>query len=241
LSDVNGELARVEHDHESSDVRWGLKLDEREYQKTDDAIEANTPAPQASAAGPGSITARKVVRLDEAGPATSADEESAEGSDEASPRPLLKLGPRGQIEQSDPDEGATAPTKKGKPNAGDAQAIADYEQAQKLIGAKKWQPALDAFAGFLLRYPDHAYAANAFYWRGECYYALGDFGSAALQFEGLLSRFPASAKAPDALLKLGLSERKLGSKAKAKATFERLRRDYPLAEATKKIPPEDAP
>jgi tol-pal system protein YbgF len=251
LSDVDGELAHVEHDHESSDVRWGLKLDEAESRKSDDALIApagpNTPsAPMAAAKGaPAKALARPVVRLDE--PAPLSPLEGVDGAavapedDDAANRPLLKLGPRGQIEQTDPDDGAPRPVaKKGKLSAPDAAALVDYEQAQKLVGAKKWQAALDAFAGFLLRYPDHPYASNAFYWRGECYYALGDFGSAVAQFEGLVARFPVAAKVPDALLKLGLSERKLGSTAKAKTAFDRLKRDYPLSEAAKKIPPEDA-
>ncbi len=246
LSDVDGELAHVEHDHDSSDVRWGLKLDEREDHKSDDALIAPSAPSATPKRAPIAALARPVVRLDEPSPVNPL--ESADGAPDATDeadaanRPQLKLGPRGQIEQTEPDDGAPRPVpKKGKLSAPDAAAAADYEQAQKLVGAKKWQAALDAFAGFLLRYPDHTYAPNAFYWRGECYYALADYGSAVAQFEGLLSRFPAAAKVPDALLKLGLSERKLGSTAKAKTAFERLKRDYPLSEAAKKIPPEDAP
>jgi tol-pal system protein YbgF len=239
LADVDGELAHVETDHEKSDDRWGLKLDEREAHKSDDALIATPPPAKRATAS--SALARPVVRLDD-GTATSEGEAAPEGAEDDASRPLLKLGPRGQIEQTDPDEGAPKPVgKKGKLSAPDTQAASDYEQAQKLVGAKKWQAALDALAGFLLRYPDHPYAANAFYWRGECYFAMGDYGSAVAQFEGLLSRFPSSAKVPDTLLKLGLSERKLGSTAKAKTAFDRLRRDYPLSEAAKKIPPEDAP
>lgn len=254
LSDVDGELAHVEHDHESSDVRWGLKLDEAESRKGDDSVlppaalagpDAPSSAGSKAKTAPAKALARPVVRLDEPSPINPLDGVDGAGAagddDDAANRPLLKLGPRGQIEQTDPDDGAPRPAaKKGKLSGPDAAALVDYEQAQKLVGAKKWQAALDAFAGFLLRYPDHPYASNAFYWRGECYYALGDFGSAVAQFEGLVARFPVAAKVPDALLKLGLSERKLGSTVKAKTAFARLKRDFPLSEAAKKIPPEDA-
>ena len=98
----------------------------------------------------------------------------------------------------------------------------------------------NALAGFLVRYPDHPYAANALYWRGECYWALGDYSSAATQFDALVARFPASGKTPDGLLKLGLAHRKLGSAGKAKVAFDRLRKEFPTSEAAKKIPPEDA-
>ncbi len=237
LSDVDGELALVERDHASSDARWGMNVDDGDYRKSDDSL---VGAPTASAKPAAKPVARPVVRLEE--PAEVGAPESGDGAtDEDDPnRPRLKLGPRGQIEETVPDEG-TASTKPVKSGAIDPQATADYEQAQRLVAAKKWQAALDSFAGFLLRYPDHPYAPSAFYWRGECYYALADYGSAIAQFEGLLSRFPTAAKVPDALLKLGLSEKKLGSAAKAKAAFDRLRRDYPLSPAAKKIPPENAP
>ena len=74
------------------------------------------------------------------------------------------------------------------------------------------------------------------YWRGECYFAQGDFPDAASEFEGLLARFPLGNKAPDALLKLGMSKQHLGDEAGAKTTFDQLRRDYPHSDAVRHIP-----
>jgi tol-pal system protein YbgF len=156
------------------------------------------------------------------------------------PRPLLKIGPSGVIEQTLPDDAPPKAKKKAIAPAVDPQAAKDYDAAYALVKAKKLDKALDALAGFLVRYPDHPYAANALYWRGECYWALGDYSSAAAQFDALVVRFPASPKSADGLLKLGLAHRKLGSAAKAKVAFDRLRKDFPTSEAAKKIPPEDA-
>ena len=64
--------------------------------------------------------------------------------------------------------------------------------------AKKPKAALDAFGAFIVRYPDHPYAANALYWRGESYYSLSDFSNAIAQFDALAIRYPASSKLPDA-------------------------------------------
>ncbi len=156
------------------------------------------------------------------------------------PRPLLKIGPGG-VEETYPDEAfAGSKSKKSKSPSLDPKANVEYDAALKLAKGKKWKEALDAFAGFVVRYPDHPYAANALYWRGECYYALALYGAAADQFDGLLVSYPASAKVPDALLKLGLTQKKLGSDAKAKAAFTRLRKDFPNSEAAKKIPSEGA-
>jgi tol-pal system protein YbgF len=109
------------------------------------------------------------------------------------------------------------------------------------VKAKKYKQGVEAFAGFIARYPDHPYAANATYWEGECYYSLGDFANASARFEGVTVKYSTSAKVPDALLKLGLSERKLGNGAKAHAAFDRLRKEFPLTEAARKIPAEEAP
>lgn len=113
-----------------------------------------------------------------------------------------------------------------------------YERAMRLVKDKKYDAALEALAGFLVRFPSDARADNAMYWRGECYYAKRDFVRAAEQFEGLLARFPDGNKAPDAMLKLGLSQKNLGQSAKAQETFARLRKQFPYSESAKKIPTE---
>jgi tol-pal system protein YbgF len=88
-----------------------------------------------------------------------------------------------------------------------------------------------------VKWPDHPYADNAMYWRGECYFAKGDYLHAAEQFEGVVTRFPAGNKAPDALLKLGITQQKLGNPLKAKEYFDRLAQTYPQSAAARHIPP----
>jgi len=92
-----------------------------------------------------------------------------------------------------------------------------------------------------VKWPDHPYADRATFWRGECYFAQGDYARAAEELTGLLARFPASPKAPDALLKLGISQQKLGRLADAKECFDRLAQSYPQAEAARHIPPITVP
>jgi tol-pal system protein YbgF len=122
----------------------------------------------------------------------------------------------------------------------DPGAATDYEAAFALVRAKKYEAALEAFAGFLVRNPDHPYAGHALYWRGDCHYAIGRYDAAIEQYEALLARFPASPKAADGLLKLGLSHGKLGRKERARAAYDRLRSEYPSAQAVKKIPSKEA-
>jgi len=137
-------------------------------------------------------------------------------------------------------EGTREPTvKRGTSSAsGSDQAARAYEDALELVKDKKYDEALEALAGYLVRYPGEANADNAMYWRGECYYAKGNYVRAAEQFEGVLTRFPNGNKAPDALLKLGLSQRAMGERDKAKETFDRLRKSFPSSDLLKKIPRE---
>ena len=116
------------------------------------------------------------------------------------------------------------------------EAKREYEAALALLRAKEYLKALDALTTFLVRYPDHAYADNAMYWRGECLYARGDYARAAQQFEGLVARFPFGNKAPDALFKLGLCQKQLGAHEQSDRTFADLRDRYPSSEAVRQMP-----
>jgi tol-pal system protein YbgF len=241
LALVHAELDQVRKEHAALSKRVG-DLEGREFDAHASAAPVEPSAPQivsgptASAAEPKPL---KVVKL-EPQPLAAATEASPE-EDEA--RPFLKIGPTGSIEQSLPDEPATKTQKKStlsKSPAFEPTAAKEYDAAYAFLKAKKPKQAVEALGAFIVRYPDHPYAANALYWRGEGYWQLADYGSAVTQFESLTARYPGFAKLADGLLKLGLSHRKLGSTAKARAAFERLKKDFPTSEAAKKIPPEDA-
>lgn len=135
------------------------------------------------------------------------------------------------------DSGNTTNVPSGSGGSLDPAAKPAYEAAIALVSARQYDRALDALAAFLMKWPDHPYADNAMYWRGECYFAKGDYLRAAEQFEGVVTRFPAGNKAPDALLKLGISQQKLGNPLKAKEYFDRLAQAYPQSAAARHIPP----
>ena len=116
------------------------------------------------------------------------------------------------------------------------EAKRDYDNALALARGKQHDKALQAFTAFLVRYPDHPYAENAMYWRGECFYSTGAFARAVEQFEGLIARFPYGNKTADALLKLGLSQEKVGAKEQALKAFAELKDRYPKSEAARQIP-----
>ncbi len=196
----------------------------------------------------GLASRQRIVRFEDGSEeeaAAPAETAGFEAADDPSTRPVLKVKglphARGGdvVEQTMPDENqqATAPqSTQPRPSALDPDAKKAYDAALALVNNKQYGQALDAFAGFLLKYPDHPYAANAMYWRGECYFAQGDYVRAVEQFDGVVARFPLGGKTPDALLKLGISQQKLGNAQKAQTYFDKLTREWPRSDAARRIP-----
>jgi tol-pal system protein YbgF len=238
-------LARVERDHDAMSNR----LSGLEVKQAESADTPRTAAPQAKPTAGPPTPALQVIRI-----APQQDDEEMEVDD--GPRPSIRIhgseqprSTRGKVrpprtevtEFRDVPEtnlGTTAPTGGGAgPSAFDPNAKKAYDDALALVFAKRYPEARDAFAAFLLKWPDHPNADNAHYWRGETYFAQGDFKSAAEQFAGVLSQFPLGNKAPDALLKLSITKTKLGDAEGARTALEKLRRDYPRSEAARKAGP----
>jgi tol-pal system protein YbgF len=119
-------------------------------------------------------------------------------------------------------------------SSGDAKR--DFEAAMALMRAMQFDKAADALTAFLVRYPDHEYADQAMYFRGDCFYAKGANARAAEQLQGLIARFPLSARVPDALLKIGLSQRRIGAEDQAQRTFAELKERYPKSDAVRQVP-----
>jgi tol-pal system protein YbgF len=172
-----------------------------------------------------------VVRVGDGEPV--AEEPADVDVDGGDPRPVVQAA------------GSPAAAKRGRsgsrsdsalPSSLSPEAKRAYESALALVRSKQYDKALDALTAFLVRYPDHPYAENATYWRGECFYAKGEYARAAEQFEGVTARFPYGNKAPDALLKLGLCQQRLGSQEQAQKTFGELRDRYPKSDAARQIP-----
>jgi tol-pal system protein YbgF len=182
-----------------------------------------------------------VVRVGAPNDAPPGDEDYADPEDTA-PRPHIRvLGSprvRGSGEVESVDEGSAAAAGSSPL---DADAKRAYDGAMALVSAKQYERALDALAAFLVRWPDHPYSDHAMYWRGECYYARGDYARAAEQFEGVVARFPAGAKAPDALWKLGMARQRLGDAAHAREAYDRLRREYSQSDAARRLGQEGSP
>lgn len=263
LAQLSESLAYVQEDNE----KYAKRLTSAEMEA---AAQPPPPPPRSKGVGPVKTPSQRVVHIspDGAEQTQSSAETSStlngEDPEDTSPRPSIKIqgipgvrGKRGvvsssiqQIEETIPDEApnggaAGPPVQNGapRPSALDPAAKQAYDAALALVNNKQYAQALEAFAAFLVKWPDHPNADNATYWRGESYFAQGEFARAAEQFEGVITRFPLGNKVPDALLKLGLSQEKLGNPQKAAQTYQRLQRDFPRSEASRRIKPQtgDAP
>ncbi len=241
LKEVAALRADVSH-LQQENVTLSRKVAEIESRESAKAAASPPKSEMKVVASKGEEPKLKVVKLEPAAAASSPPTAPVVGEaveeDEDTPRPLLKIGPKG-IEQNDPDEGPGSKKKANK--SPEVQASKDYDAAYALVKNKKYKPALEALAGFVVKYPDHPYVPNAMYWRGRCYAAEGDLAGALVQYDAVVARFPANAKSADALLEAGLAHKKLGAPGKAKTAFARLKKDHPSSDAAKKIPPEDTP
>jgi tol-pal system protein YbgF len=234
LDEMSQQIDHLQVDRDEENART-LAAEAADSHLSTESLPARRPAP--------SEPPPPVMNLGDEG---QGDGESPDTEDPA-PRPSIRVygSQRGSVRGSDDgttsfvDDGAGNRTAvpSGTSSALDPAAKPAYEAAIALVSARQYDRALDALAAFLVKWPDHPYADNAMYWRGECYFAKGDYLHAAEQFEGVVTRFPAGNKAPDALLKLGITQQKLGNPYKAKEYFDRLAQTYPQSAAAHRIPP----
>ncbi len=89
--------------------------------------------------------------------------------------------------------------------------------------------AIQEFRVLIEREPSGAYADNAQYWIGECYYSLEDFESAITEFEKVFA-FTENNKSDHALFKIAISYQQLGRYLKAQEHMERFIREFPDSE-----------
>ena len=228
-------------DRQFAEMREQVGRMQADHDKVDQPLETETPAASARPAGPG--PAARVVQL--GGPS---DADPADPNDPGA-RPDIRLtgvpgaapsrsrssrsGGRAHIEESDP-QGLR--TDGPRSSALDPDAKKAYEAALSQVQGKQYDRGLEGLNAFLVRWPDHPYAENAVYWRGEAYYAQGEYLRAAEQFEALLARFGSGSKGPDALLKLGMCHDRLGAPQRAREYWDRLKNEYPRSDAAKRIP-----
>lgn len=124
----------------------------------------------------------------------------------------------------------------GQTNAA-ASATGPMEQfnaAYRAYTNKEHDRALASFSTFIRQHPDHGYADNAIFWRGECYLAKGNFLGAIGEFERLMARFPRSEKGPSAMYRIGFAYDQLRDQGRAREYYFRVVEKYPGTDAARR-------
>jgi tol-pal system protein YbgF len=230
VEQLRADITKLQADRDRLDQRLGA-LETAEEQR-DPADTHKTGAASSSQARVEAPRRLPVVHLGEGENGSQESQPPEPESDD--PRPVVQAtgspsaAKRGRLGSRD-ETAANA-------SAFSPEAKRSYESALTLVRSKQYDKALDALSSFLVRFPDHPYAENATYWRGECFYAKGEYARAVEQFEGVIARFPFGNKTPDAMLKLGLCQQKLGSQDQAMKTFAELRDRYPKSDAVRQVP-----
>lgn len=104
-----------------------------------------------------------------------------------------------------------------------------YNDALNRYFNKEYLEAIEEFRLLIDREPDGAYADNAQYWIGECYYSLENYPTAIIEFTKVFS-FPENNKSDHALFKIALSYHQLGRYKQAIDSMNRFVYDYPYSE-----------
>lgn len=132
-----------------------------------------------------------------------------------------------------PEVGGT-PAAGAPPGAvGDEAALSDpavdqtYRDAYKLMRDGNYTEAVSRFREFLRRNPKSAYADDAQYWIGECYYGLKDYNQSILALNDVLTKYPKSEKVPAALLRQASAFADLGYKVDARLILQKLVSEHP--------------
>ena len=106
---------------------------------------------------------------------------------------------------------------------------ARYNDALQTYNKRHYKEAIQKFRELIQENPNTSLSDNCQYWIGECYYSLGKYDHAVVEFEKVFT-FPNSNKEDDAQLKIGMSYMKLGNKQRAKDAFKTLIEKYPKSE-----------
>ena len=119
----------------------------------------------------------------------------------------------------------------GKEAAVEPSEQSAYDAALQLFKSGDYKAAAGALDGFVKRYPESGYAANAQYWLGNAHYALRDCKSAIAAQQVVIKVYPDSPKAADAMLNMASCYTELKDKANAKKTLDALVAQYPDSSA----------
>ncbi|MCI5072534.1 tol-pal system protein YbgF [bacterium] len=137
-----------------------------------------------------------------------------------------------EMESSPKTNSPTSPANKPAPKQSTQQA---YDQALSYYQKDKNYPqAITAFENFIQLYPKHKLTANAYYWMGESYFALGKFARAIKTFDVVTKKYASSSKKCAALFMQGKGFEALNKSNEAKLFYSEVVSQCPNTDLSKK-------
>ena len=118
--------------------------------------------------------------------------------------------------------------------------VEDYRRGLRLIREQRFDEAMQALGAFLEVHPNHPYADNALFWRGELQFLRHQYARALEDFLTIERHHPWGNKVPDALFRIGQIYRKRGDETRARAYFEKVLEQFPDTAAARLALREDA-
>jgi tol-pal system protein YbgF len=106
---------------------------------------------------------------------------------------------------------------------------ARYNEALALYQSRDYRTSLGLFDELLSLNVNNSLIDNCQYWKGECYYGMGDYNQAVIEFQKIFT-YSKSNKFDDAQLKLGMCYMMLGDTERARTELEKLLSEYPDSE-----------
>ena len=130
--------------------------------------------------------------------------------------------PRDEVSSEDSTGPGRGEAGSGAPRYDPVEETSRYQLAFDLLSEGHFEQAAAAFADFRADFPDSRYRDDAWFWEGECLYALRRFGPALEEFQALVEHYPDSSRVPGAQLKIGFILHELGRSEEAAAVLEAL-------------------
>jgi len=132
------------------------------------------------------------------------------------------------LEKGKTPSGESARVQKSPPEKPSEEDL--YKEGLSALKQKDYEAARRVFRRYLELYPRGKYAANAYFWIGETYYAEKRYEEAILEYQKVIDRYPKHYKVPAALLKQGLSFLRIGDTEAARILFRKIVKQYPRSE-----------
>jgi TolA-binding protein len=108
-----------------------------------------------------------------------------------------------------------------------------WRLGNQAFDAQRWNDAIDIYKRLVTAYPTHAHAADAQYFKGQCYTNLKDWDHAIGAYQALVEKYPDSSLADDGLYFAAQAAQQLKNCTEARTYLGLVKSKYPKSNVTK--------